>query len=448
LEQAMAAMEKSFAKLQEKKIFAKRAAAAAEAKYKELAQEEETIRNAMADIEQDADALAQFIHEREVKRATLEQEAMGNRQFLELRQQAKANSENALRDNEREERDLDSSLADSVDRLKVLEDQQRAWQDVYDEGQVSHDGLYKQRMDKLEAGQAADRKAHEAAQKRNRLQDAFHLRVGGFMYGKGVKYEGVDTMRPHTLTENDMQMIRSYLTDEQMAFADAMVKYLSEDIAKIGNEVSMRLYGYEKYKESYYFPYGTDKRFLVSDLTQTGDQVRQPKSQGFTRALLQNAATPLTVDNFMDMWGSHIKQMALYKGFAEAVDTMSRVFNQRAAGEIRVDSMTGEEFAVPPESNWIEMEKALGAEGVDYLKTLVRDVSGGVRADERAELAALLKGAGAIDAALAEAKRLVDAAVARLAELRKRAEGEGRTESLAAFDSLADLARFVVKRDK
>ena len=65
--------------------------------------------------------------------------------------------------------------------------------------------------------------------------------------------------------------------------------------------------------------------------------MRQPKSQGFTKALMQNAATPLTVDNFMDMWGSHVNQMALYKGFAEAVDTMSRVFNQRAAGEIRVD---------------------------------------------------------------------------------------------------------------
>ena len=79
---------------------------------------------------------------------------------------------------------------------------------------------------------------------------------------------------------------------------------------------------------------------------------------------------------------------------------------------------------------------------------LLKRLGGGVRADERADIAALLKGSGAIDAALAEAKRLVDAAVARLAELRKRAEGEGRTESLAAFDSLADLARFVVKRDK
>ena len=196
LEKAMAAMEKSFAKLQEKKVFAKRAAAAAEAKYKELAQEEERIRSAMVDIEQDADALAQFIHEREVKRATLEQEAMGNRQFLELRQQAKANSENALRDNEREERDLDNSLSDSVDRLKVLEGQHRVWQDVYDEGQVKHGDIYKERMDKLEAGQMADKKAHEAAQKRNRLQE---------------------NIQKHEVVDNKLQMRLEQLQEEILA---------------------------------------------------------------------------------------------------------------------------------------------------------------------------------------------------------------------------------------
>ena len=196
LEQAMAAMEKSFAKLQEKKVLAKRAAAAAEAKYKELAQEEADIRNALTDIEQDADALAQFIHEREVKRATLEQEAMGNRQFLELRQQAKLSSENALRDNEREERDLDKTLSDSVERLQVLENQHRAWQDVYDEGQVKHGDIYKERMDKLEASQATDKKAHEAAQKRNRLQE---------------------NIQKHEVTDNKLQMHLEQLQEEILA---------------------------------------------------------------------------------------------------------------------------------------------------------------------------------------------------------------------------------------
>lgn len=217
----------------------------------------------------------------------------------------------------------------------------------------------------------------------NKLQNANHLRVGGFMYKKGTQYEGVDTLRPHPLTSADMHMIDSYLTDEQKAFADEMVRYLSEDMSRIGNEVSMRLYGYEKFKEPYYFPYETDHRYLVGDLTQNGEQVKQPKSAGMTKALMQNAATPITVGGFIDTWANHINQMALYAGFAESVDTMSRVLNQRTAGEVVTDSQTGEEYVISPESNWIELERAIGAEGVKYLKTLVRDISGGVRADER-----------------------------------------------------------------
>ncbi|MCR5758533.1 MAG: chromosome segregation protein SMC [Selenomonas sp.] len=172
LEQAMTAMQETFAKLQDKKVLAKRAAVAAEGRYNELFQQEEKIRRQLQDIEQDADDMAQYIHEREVKRAKLEQEAMGNRQFLELRQQAKTATEQALRDNEQEEQNLDDSLADSVKRLAVLTQQQRDRQDVYEEGQVSHDQLYKERMDKLEASQAADKKAHEVGQKRNRLQES------------------------------------------------------------------------------------------------------------------------------------------------------------------------------------------------------------------------------------------------------------------------------------
>ncbi|MBR3105873.1 MAG: hypothetical protein IKH30_01665 [Clostridia bacterium] len=223
----------------------------------------------------------------------------------------------------------------------------------------------------------------------NKLQNGNHLRVGGFMYGKGTKYEGVDTLRPHPLTDSDMRMIKSYLTEEQMAFADEMVKYLSEDMSKLGNEVSMQLYGYNKFSEPYYFPYSTDKRYLPSDLTQNGaEPVKQTKNKGFTKALMQNAATPLIEGNFMDMWGNHVNEMALYKAFAVAQDTMSRVINQRVPGEIRTDSKTGEEFVVTPESNKIEMERALGEEGMKYLTTLFRDISGGVRADERGNIMA------------------------------------------------------------
>ena len=79
---------------------------------------------------------------------------------------------------------------------------------------------------------------------------------------------------------------------------------------------------------------------------------------------------------------------------------------------------------------------------------LRRALENGVSAEKRAQVAAALQKSGAIDAALDEAEKLVDESLATLAELRARAEKAGRVEALPAFDSLAELARFVVKRDR
>lgn len=75
-------------------------------------------------------------------------------------------------------------------------------------------------------------------------------------------------------------------------------------------------------------------------------------------------------------------------------------------------------------------------------------VERGVTHDDRGEIAELLTKSGAVDAAIAEANRLVDEALARLDLLRARAAELGRPADLDAFESLAIVARFVVGRDR
>ena len=77
----------------------------------------------------------------------------------------------------------------------------------------------------------------------------------------------------------------------------------------------------------------------------------------------------------------------------------------------------------------------------------LRLVEFGVKAENRAQVATVLKESGAIDAALGEANKLVDEALGIVAELREKAAREGRESAFAPFDSLARLARFVVKRN-
>lgn len=80
--------------------------------------------------------------------------------------------------------------------------------------------------------------------------------------------------------------------------------------------------------------------------------------------------------------------------------------------------------------------------------SLLKTLEQGVKAEERGKIAELLQSSGAIDGARQEADKLIDESLELLEKLRAKAESEGRKDSLPAFDSLAQLSRFVVKRNK
>ncbi len=87
--------------------------------------------------------------------------------------------------------------------------------------------------------------------------------------------------------------------------------------------------------------------------------------------------------------------------------------------------------------------------GEDDARAFIERVERGVAPEEREEIAALLKESGAVDRAMDEANRLIDEALADLKTLRERAQSNGcDSTSLSAFDSLEDVARFVVGRDR
>ena len=56
------------------------------------------------------------------------------------------------------------------------------------------------------------------------------------------------------IKETDISRMTGMLTDKQRQFVDAVVEYMSNDLAKIGNEASLQMYGIKKFTEQYYFP--------------------------------------------------------------------------------------------------------------------------------------------------------------------------------------------------
>ena len=93
------------------------------------------------------------------------------------------------------------------------------------------------------------------------------IRGGGFkaepishtQKGKKAKIEKAKVVEP---TAADIQAILDTLTEEQKKAAEAIQKYLSEDVAAWGNETTMLLFGYEKFTTKNYFPIVSDKNFV------------------------------------------------------------------------------------------------------------------------------------------------------------------------------------------
>lgn len=225
-------------------------------------------------------------------------------------------------------------------------------------------------------------------EKRNTTQSAAHLRRGGFTYDRNdadvKKMKGVNFTKSHVLSVGDLAQIRNYLTDEQRGFVEEMVKYLSENMAEKGNEASMRMFGWKKFGEKWYFPYPTDRNFRGKNSTDAkGQPDKQIKYMGSSHALTEKAMNPLKLGNFTDIWAGHVDEMARYSVMAEKLDNLQRVTNYVVAGSEKVDNETGVEDVIAPESVKKEIERALGQEGAHYLEQFIRDANGGVMGDER-----------------------------------------------------------------
>ena len=223
---------------------------------------------------------------------------------------------------------------------------------------------------------------------RNKLQSGNHLRLGGFTYDRTDKdtraMKGVNVTGSHVIDAADMEQIRNYLTDEQRAFVADAVKYLSEDLAEKENAMSMKLYGWKKFTEKWYFPYPTDRNFRGQNSTEAAGvaQERKLKNTSATKALTENASNPLKLGNFMDMWAAHVDEMARYSSMTEALENLARVTNW-VVGQTAINDGSGNVQIIAPVSVKKEIENALGAEGVRYLEQFLRDANGGVTTDER-----------------------------------------------------------------
>ena len=216
-----------------------------------------------------------------------------------------------------------------------------------------------------------------------RKQADAHLEKGGFVFdssievvkrsklGIPVKYR-VNTAHAHALSRDTLMEICKTLTDEQVKFVDEMQDYLSTVMGEKGNEVSLKMYGVKLFKEKFYFPLKSAKQFMYEQYEVAGD--RKIKNSGFSKDTTPHASNPVILNNFTDVWATHVNDMAMYHAFVLPMEDFERVFNYK----------TPTSDTMPTESVKGYLQDAYGVHPEQYIKQLMTDLNGGARIDPTA----------------------------------------------------------------
>ena len=195
------------------------------------------------------------------------------------------------------------------------------------------------------------------------------IRGGGFkaepishtQKGKKAKIEKAKVVEP---TAADIQAILGTLTEEQKKSAEAIQKYLSEDVAAWGNETTMLLFGYEKFTTKNYFPIVSDKNFVNQLVTKTEDIAPSLKSLGMTKNINRFANNPVMIQDIFKVFANHVDQMSNYNAFAASESDFNKFMNYKKKQE-----KGKEKGKVDTVRN--EMDRTMGKGGAKYIKTLM-----------------------------------------------------------------------------
>lgn len=214
----------------------------------------------------------------------------------------------------------------------------------------------------------------------NKLFKTEHLASGGFQYkdtssvAEGI-YRATD--KPHTMNEADVAKVGKWLTDEQKAYADEVVGFLSNQMADYGNKASMAMFGYKKFTEKYYFPFQTkaDQRFQKGDEGAGGENAGtgRVKNSGFTKKLQNGANATLLMDDFSQVAADHMQKMATYAAMVQPIENLKRLMNHKVVeddGTIQtIRALIGQKYGRPSER---------------YMQDFLKDLNGATQNDSRA----------------------------------------------------------------
>lgn len=204
-------------------------------------------------------------------------------------------------------------------------------------------------------------------------QAMHHLTVGGIVQPE-IQRNGKLKAIPRgndniLLTEEDIKAITSVLTLEQIKVANGLQKLASTKLAEWGNEASMQVYGYRKFKEENYWPIKAAKDAVASSVETDADNARSIKNMGSAKALTPNASNALDIGGAYDVFAQNASDMIKYATLLAPMEDINRLYNYRYRDSM--GNLTGKNVRQV-------LSGVYGDAAQSYWRNLMRDVQNGM----------------------------------------------------------------------
>ncbi len=177
---------------------------------------------------------------------------------------------------------------------------------------------------------------------------------------------------PVKLTDADIKLISSQLTDDQKKVAKKLQELMSTKMADWGNEASMSVLGIKLFTEKDYFPIRSDKAGLTRDLDE-GEFVEAIRNFGFAKAVKPNARNAIMIDDIFSVVSEHCNNMNLYNAYSESMNDFMKVYNYKERTEDGVGEYTVEQV----------IENAYSQKATNFIMSFMKDLNGNVSRGKR-----------------------------------------------------------------
>lgn len=212
----------------------------------------------------------------------------------------------------------------------------------------------------------------------------------GHLFGGGIRITDIETrgkLHKKTIKQDehykmDDQMLGrllGQLTPEQIAVADKLQKYMTEQGSKWGNEVTMKRFGYRGFTEKIYYPIETDSQ---DRLSRAGDgtegSLYRLQNISAVKPLVQNANNAIMLRGIFDVFSNHMADMAKYNALVIPIVDAQKWYNYK-------DSTKNETGQVNTRTVQRAMTKAYGQSANRYVVQLLKDLNGVKESGARGE---------------------------------------------------------------